>query len=95
MDEHGAQRKFKAKGTYSIPYRACVPTEIDGLLLSGRNISGTHKAHSNYRVMGICLAIGQGVGTAAAIAVRDGVRPRDVDVSKVQASLLKAGVGEM
>ncbi len=92
LDEHGAQRKFKAKGSYSIPYRACVPTEIDGLLLSGRNISGTHKAHSNYRVMGICLAIGQGVGTAAAIAVRDGVRPRDVDVKKVQTSLLKAGV---
>ena len=94
LDENGAQRQFKAKGAYSIPYRACVPKEIDGLLLSGRNISGTHKAHSNYRVMGICLAIGQGVGTAAAIAVQDGVRPRDVSVSKVQASLLAAGVSQ-
>lgn len=33
-----------------------------------------------------------GVGTAAALAVRDGVLPRDVDVSKVQSRLRAAGV---
>jgi hypothetical protein len=32
-----------------------------------------------------------GVGTAAAIAVQDGVLPRDVDISKVQARLRAAG----
>jgi flavin-dependent dehydrogenase len=32
------------------------------------------------------------VGTAAAVAVHDGVRPRDVDVSKVQERLRAAGV---
>ena len=42
--------------------------------------------------MSICLNMGFGVGTAAAVAVQDGVRPRDVDVSKVQERLRAAGV---
>lgn len=50
------------------------------------------KLHSNYRVMPICLNIGQGVGTAAAIAAGENILPRNVDVKKVQALLGKAGV---
>ncbi|MGI5924793.1 MAG: FAD-dependent oxidoreductase [Lentisphaeria bacterium] len=92
LDKNGAQREFRAKGSYTIPYGACVPEKIDGLLLSGRNISGTHKAHSNFRVMGICLGIGQGVGIAAATAVRQGVLPRHVDVAEVQRQLRAVGV---
>ncbi len=92
LDENGAQHHFRAKGKYTLPYRACVPVKLDNLLLSGRNISGTHKAHSNYRVMPICLNIGQGVGVAAAIAVKENILPRDVDVKKVQAILNSFGV---
>jgi len=92
LDKDGAQREFRAKGTYTIPYRACVPEKIDGLLLAGRNISGTHKAHSNFRVMGICLGIGQGVGIAAAVAVKNGLQPRNVEVKEVQEMLRAVGV---
>ncbi len=92
LDEHGAQKHFHAKGAYTIPYRSCLPVKIDSLLLAGRSISGTHKAHSNYRVMPICLNMGQGVGTAAAIAVREHIEPRAVDVKKVQELLEQAGV---
>ncbi len=92
LDKNGAQKHFQSKGVYTIPYRACVPAKIDSLLLSGRNISGTHKAHSNYRVMGICASIGQGVGVAAAVAVRDNVLPRDVDVKEVQKILHSSGI---
>jgi hypothetical protein len=91
LDSNGEQKHFKAKGCYTIPYRACVPENIDGLLLSGRNISGTHKAHSNYRVMGICLNIGVGVGTAAAVAVKSNCELRDVEITKVQQILLDNG----
>ena len=91
LDKNGAQRDFQAKGHYTIPYRACVPEKIDGLLLSGRNISGTHKAHSNYRVMGICLNIGVGVGTAAAVAIRNNTELRDVNIREVQQILLDNG----
>lgn len=92
LDRNGAQKHFSARGQYTIPYRACVPEKVDGLLLSGRNISGTHKAHSNFRVMPICMNIGQGVGTAAAIAVRDGVEPRNADIGEIQKALTQQGV---
>ena len=91
LDSNGAQKLFRAKGEYTIPYGACLPEKVDGLLLSGRNISGTHKAHSNYRVMGICLNIGVGVGTAAAVAVRSKVELRDVNIREVQQILLDNG----
>ena len=91
LDPNGAQKRFHAKGTYQIPYRCCVPEKLDGLLLAGRNISGTHKAHSNFRVMMICADVGYGAGTAAALAAKAGVRPRDVDVAAVQRVLRAAG----
>ena len=91
LDANGVQHHFKAKGKYSIPYRACVPEKIDGLLLAGRDIGGSHKAHSNFRVMPICLNIGYGVGTAAAIAARDGILPRAVAAADIQPLLKAAG----
>ncbi len=54
---------------YDIPLRSCIAREIENLMFAGRNISATHIAFSSTRVMATCAAIGQGVGTAAAIAV--------------------------
>ncbi|HLA83645.1 MAG TPA: FAD-dependent oxidoreductase, partial [Thermoguttaceae bacterium] len=51
---------------YEIPYRCLAPREVEGLLVAGRCISGTHEAHASYRVMATCMAIGQAAGTAAA-----------------------------
>ena len=69
---------------YTIPYGCLVPKETDGLLLSGRNISGTHMAHSNFRAMPICLAIGEAGGVAAALSAKSGTELRDIDVSEIQ-----------
>ncbi len=92
LDKDGAQKHFRAKGKYTIPYRAIIPQGIEGLLLAGRSISGTHKAHSSFRVMPICVNIGQGAATAAVVALRAGVGLREVDIAKVQQSLLEQGV---
>ncbi len=87
LDETGAQKEFPEIDGYTIPYGCLVPEKIDGLLLSGRNISGTHMAHSNFRVMPICAGIGEAGGIAAAICVKEGILPRDVDVKKIQKEL--------
>lgn len=92
LDKNGAQAKFRSKGGYTIPYGALIPKGLDGLLLAGRSISGTHKAHSNFRVMPICVNIGQGAATAAVTAINDGVALREVNIAKVQASLETQGV---
>ena len=67
LDKTGIQHKWTQPKGYTIPYRCLLPTEVEGLLLAGRNISGTHMAHSNYRVMPICVGIGEAAGTAAAM----------------------------
>jgi hypothetical protein len=92
LDPTGAQNGFTQKRRYTLPYRALVPRAIDGLLLTGRNISGTHVAHSNYRAMPICLNLGQGAGVAAALCARSGRRPRDMDVAEIQRVLGAQGV---
>ena len=92
LDKNGAQHHFHSKGKYTIPYRCCVPKIVDNLLLAGRDICGTHKAHSNFRVMPICANIGQGIGVAAAQAVKDDVKVRDVNIAAVQSVLKTQGV---
>ncbi len=87
LDKTGVQKHFTQKKGYTIPYGCLVPEKLDGLLLSGRNISGTHMAHSNFRAMPICVGIGEACGAAAAIAVKKGISLREVDASEIQAAL--------
>lgn len=76
---------------YDIPYGALVPSTVNGMLLAGRCISGTHRAHASYRVMAICLATGQAAGTAAALCVKHDKLPKDLDFHLVQESLQAQG----
>ena len=78
---------------YTIPYRSLLAKDVDNLLLNGRNISGTHMAHSSYRVMPICMGMGEGAGTCAAYAVKHNIPLREVPVKEVQNILMtKFGV---
>ena len=92
LDETGVQKNFQQKKGYTIPYGCFVPLEVDNLYLAGRNISGTHMAHSNYRVMPICANMGQAVGVAAAICVKEGTVPRELSAATVQRRLIESGV---
>ena len=84
LDKTGVQKKFTQSKGYTIPYGCLVPIKVYGLLLSGRNISGTHMAHSNFRAMPICLAIGAAGGAAAALSVKENKKLRDVEPQKIQ-----------
>jgi len=72
------KEELKTPG-YGIPYRSLVPKSVDGLLLAGMSISGTHIAMSAYRVMPIVASIGQAAGVAAAVCVKQKAQPRDID----------------
>jgi hypothetical protein len=60
---------------------------VDGLLVAGRCISGSHEAHASYRVQQIAMAVGSAAGAAAAMAVKSAVLPREVNVKQVQLAL--------
>lgn len=78
---------------YGIPLRACYCKGFDNLFLAGRNISASHIAFASTRIMATCAVIGQGVGTAAAVAARHGVTAEVVDryIGEVQQVLLRDG----
>ena len=84
LDETGVQKYFKQQSGYTIPYGCMVPVKIDGLLLTGRNISGTHMAHSSFRAMPICVGIGEACGAAAAIAVKKNINLRNVEPEEIR-----------
>ncbi len=76
---------------YDIPLRSLIPKEVEGLLVAGRCIGGTHEANSSYRVMPISMATGQAAGVCAALAAGRDARPRDVPAADVQIELLRQG----
>ena len=92
LDETGSQKTFTQTKGYTIPYGCFVPKKVDHLYLAGRDISGTHMAHSNYRVMPICVNMGQGVGIAAALCVKNHEIPRTLQAKQVQKRLTELGV---
>ncbi len=68
---------------YTIPYRSLYSRNIDNLFVGGRACSVSHMALSSTRVIATCGVIGQAIGTAAAIAVANGLSPRAVGQQKL------------
>jgi len=92
MDDHhpaglrwrGAPNIFHpAPSPYGIPYRCLYSRNVSNLFFAGRNISITHAALSSTRVMATCAILGQAVGTAAALAAREGLLPRGLGEKRI------------
>ncbi len=92
LDKTGLQFGFPQQRGYTISYRSILPQKIDNLLLAGRNISGTHMAHSSYRVMPICANVGQGAGIAAALCAKLNQTPRELDYAVIRKELDRLGI---
>lgn len=76
---------------FGIPFGSLLPQQVDGLLLSGRTISVDSTVFAAARVMGTCIAIGEAAGLAAALAVRTGTTPKQVDVDELRQELVTRG----
>ena len=79
---------------FEIPYRSLYSRNVENLSFAGRNISATHMAMSATRVMATCSVMGQAVGTAAAIAVKENCDPREVGqkhIAELQHQLMEDG----
>jgi len=84
-------RRVPPGDAYDIPLRCLLPQRVDRLTMGGRCISGTHEAHSSYRVMPIAMATGQAAGVCAALAARTARASRDVPTGDVQEALKRQG----
>jgi len=67
-----------APSPFGICYRSLYARDIANLFCAGRCHSATHAAMSATRVMATAAVMGQAVGAAAAIGIRDGYGPRGI-----------------
>jgi len=70
--------EYKTPSPFGIPFDCLYSVNVPNLMFAGRDISATHMGLSATRVMATCAMLGQAVGTAAAIAVREKVTPAEV-----------------
>lgn len=77
---------------YEIPFRCTRAQGVDNLLVASRCIDSTHEAHAAIRITPQVMAIGEGVGAAAALCVKLGLKStRDLDVKLLRETLRKQG----
>jgi hypothetical protein len=74
-----------------IPYRTLLVRDAANVVVAGRCFSATHDAHASVRSMAQTMAMGQAAGTAAALAVADGLDPRDLPADRLRHHLRADG----
>lgn len=99
MDDHFPEGFYYNKGhptiyhpapqPWGLPLRCMISENIENLVFAGRNISVTHAALSSSRVMATCAILGQALGTAVSQALQDGCQVENVDISKLQQTLME------
>ena len=60
-----------------------ISKDVPNLMMAGRCISSDRETNSALRVKASCMAMGQAAGTAAAMAAREGMDPRDVQAEQL------------
>ena len=74
-----------------IPLRTLIPRDGTNVLMAGRCFSAEHDAQASVRSMAQCMAMGQAVGTTAALALDHGGMVRDVPPGRLLDQLDKDG----
>lgn len=96
IDVHGKDRDhiratIRDAGSYDIPFGCLLPKSTANLLVAGRCLSSDRIANSSARVMGTCMGMGQAVGTAAALCVKDKVLLRNLSIKHLRTKLKEQG----
>jgi hypothetical protein len=76
---------------FDIPYRALISKDIDNLMAAGSAMSTDFVTFAATRYCTPSICTGQAAGTAAALAVRNKVTPKTMDVKLLQDTLRKQG----
>ncbi|WP_199615859.1 FAD-dependent oxidoreductase [Paenibacillus alkalitolerans] len=84
--------KWKLMFGGDVPYRCLVPKRIDGLLIGCRALSADRDCGMMLRMQRDMQKIGEVAGAAAALSVKEGVLPRQLDVRRLQERLIARGV---
>jgi flavin-dependent dehydrogenase len=74
-----------------VPYRALIPKRLEQIIIGGKAFSLTHDACAAPRMQRDLILLGGAVGMAAALAIKNGVSPRRLDVTNLQRRMVETG----
>jgi hypothetical protein len=78
-----------------VPFRALIPEKSSRITVAGRIVSAERMALAGIRAQCTCMAMGQAMGAAAALAVKRGVASREVAAKDVVALTVEHGAVEI
>lgn len=94
MDRHEPDgtgiKLYAPPSPFEIPLGTLIPADIEGLLVCGRTLSSTREAMAGARHMATSMAMGEAVGTLAAIATATARLPSAVGAAEVQGRLAQS-----
>jgi hypothetical protein len=78
-------------GSFDLPYRILVPQKVENMLIAGKHVSTERNCY--LRFLPETMVTGQAAGVAAALCVKNGITPRQLeqDVSELQNILVNQG----
>jgi hypothetical protein len=82
---------LRHENTPSVRLSAMISAEFDNLMMAGRCISSDRKTNSAIRVKASCMAMGEAIGTAAAFAIENNVKPKDISIDGLKRKLSRNG----
>ena len=77
--------------TPTIRLSAMISKDFPNLLMAGRCISSDRETNSSLRVKASCMAMGEAIGTAAAIAIKESVDTQHISIQALKDTLDKNG----
>lgn len=90
-DVIGYAGSYAGQPEFQIPYRALVPEKLENVLAAGRCVATDFALADTLRLIPVCWVTGEAAGVAAALCVKDGCTPRNVDVAKLTGILRQQG----
>ncbi|MBO5698082.1 MAG: FAD-dependent oxidoreductase [Alistipes sp.] len=82
---------FHSVPSYGLPMGVLLPKGVDGLIVAEKSISVSNIVNGSTRLQPVVMQIGEATGIIAALAVKQGIEPREVAVRDVQREVLAGG----
>jgi hypothetical protein len=90
--DNDAAESPRGGGPFQVPFEVFIPEKIDGFVPAEKNISQSRLANGATRLQPITMLTGQAAGTIAALSVKSGKQPRQLDPRAAQSALLDSGL---
>lgn len=84
-------KRFQDGEHFGIPYSSLVPKGWNNLWVAGRSISSDVLANGSIRVQPTCIMMGEAVGAAAALTIRNGSNARTLSMRELISTLRSQG----